>query len=121
MGRSGRERQGAQSSQSAAELVSPGPALWQMLGGVRRCRSSSSHRRPYYLPMRNLPVPQSTQVVLRAERRFFMATRSTGPLLVLALHLRVDSGRGQNRTLTPLATLWPPVFAGELDIGLPKE
>ena len=28
--------------------------------------------------------------------------------------LRVDSGRGQNRTLTPL---WPPVFAGEQDVG----
>ena len=31
---------------------------------------------------------------------------------------RVDSGRGQNRTLTPL---WPPVFAGEQDVGPPKE
>ena len=30
---------------------------------------------------------------------------------------RVDSGRGQNRTLTPL---WPPVFASEQDVGPPK-
>ena len=30
---------------------------------------------------------------------------------------RVDSGRGQNRTLMPLSTLWPPVFAGEQDVG----
>ena len=27
---------------------------------------------------------------------------------------RVDSGKGQNRTLTPL---WPPVFAGENDVS----
>ena len=31
--------------------------------------------------------------------------------------LRVDSGRGQNRTLRPLSALWPPVFAGEQDVG----
>ena len=31
--------------------------------------------------------------------------------------VRVDSGRGQNRTLRPL---WPPVFAGEQDVGPPK-
>ncbi len=38
-------------------------------------------------------------------------------------HLRVDSGRGQNRTLrslSPLSALWPPVFAGEQDVGPPK-
>ena len=36
--------------------------------------------------------------------------------------MRVDYGRGQNRTLTPLAALWPPVFAfaGELDVGPPR-
>ena len=33
---------------------------------------------------------------------------------------RVDSGRGQNRTLRLLSTLWPPVFAGEQDVGPPK-
>ena len=33
---------------------------------------------------------------------------------------RVDSGRGQNRTLRPLSTPWPPVFAGEQDVGPPK-
>ena len=27
--------------------------------------------------------------------------------------LRVDSGKGQDRTLRPLSALWPPVFAGE--------
>ena len=30
---------------------------------------------------------------------------------------RVDSGRGQNRTLRSLSALWPPVFAGEQDVG----
>ena len=34
--------------------------------------------------------------------------------------VRVDSGRGQNRTLRLLSTLWPPVFAGEQDVGPPK-
>ena len=34
--------------------------------------------------------------------------------------LRVDSGRGQNRTLRPLSALWPPVFAGEQDVSPPK-
>ena len=29
---------------------------------------------------------------------------------------RVDSGRGQNRTLRLLSALWPPVFAGEQDV-----
>ena len=33
---------------------------------------------------------------------------------------RVDSGRGQNRTLRLLSALWPPVFAGEQDVGPPK-
>ena len=33
---------------------------------------------------------------------------------------RVDSGRGQNRTLRSLSALWPPVFAGEKDVGPPK-
>ena len=31
--------------------------------------------------------------------------------------IRVDSGKGQNRTLS---ALWPPVFAGEQDVGPPK-
>ena len=35
----------------------------------------------------------------------------------LALY-RVDSGRGQNRTLRPLSAFWPPVFASEQqDVG----
>ena len=29
----------------------------------------------------------------------------------------VDSSRGQNRTLRPLSTFWPQVFAGEQDVG----
>ena len=33
---------------------------------------------------------------------------------------RVDSGKGQNRTLRPLSALWPPVFAGEKDVGPPN-
>ena len=33
---------------------------------------------------------------------------------------RVDSGRGQNRTLRPLSAFWPTVFAGEQDVGPPK-
>ena len=33
---------------------------------------------------------------------------------------RVDSGRGQNRTLGSLSAFWPPVFAGEKDVGPPK-
>ena len=32
-------------------------------------------------------------------------------------HLGGDSSRGQNRTLTLLSTLWPPVFAGEQAVG----
>ena len=50
--------------------------------------------------------------------RFPSAVRSptiaslTRPLLYA--QFRVDSGKGQNRTLTPL---WPPVFAGEKDVG----
>ena len=35
--------------------------------------------------------------------------------------LRVDSGKGQNRTLRPLSAFWPTVFAGEQDVGPPKE
>ena len=35
-------------------------------------------------------------------------------------HLRVDSGKGQDRTLRLLSALWPPVFAGEQDVGPPK-
>ena len=46
-------------------------------------------------PIRNFLVPQSTQV-------------------------RVDSGKGQNRTLRLLSALWPPVFAGEQDVAPPK-
>ena len=34
--------------------------------------------------------------------------------------VRVDSGRGRNRTLRPLSTFWPPVFAGEHNMGPPK-
>ena len=34
--------------------------------------------------------------------------------------LRVDSGRGQNRTLRLLSALWPPVFAGEQNVGPPR-
>ena len=34
--------------------------------------------------------------------------------------MRVDSGRGQNSTLRPLSAFWPPVFAGEQDVGPPK-
>ena len=34
--------------------------------------------------------------------------------------MRVDSGTGQNRTLRSLSALWPPVFAGEQDVGPPK-
>ena len=33
---------------------------------------------------------------------------------------RVDSGRGQNRTLTLLSAFWPPVFAGEQAVGSSK-
>ena len=33
---------------------------------------------------------------------------------------RVDPGREQNRTLRLLSVFWPPVFAGEQDVGPPK-
>ncbi len=33
---------------------------------------------------------------------------------------RVDSGRGQNRTLRLLLAFWPPVFAGEQNMGPPE-
>ena len=33
------------------------------------------------------------------------------------VYIGVYSGRGQNRTLRPLSTLRPPVFAGEQDVG----
>ena len=42
------------------------------------------------------------------------------PITVSSAQPRVDSGRGQNRTLRPLSALWPPVFAGEQDVGPPK-
>ena len=54
----------------------------------------------------------------RLLSRFPSAVRSptiaslTRPLLYV--QFRVDSGKGQNRTLPPL---WPPVFAGEKDVG----
>ena len=35
-------------------------------------------------------------------------------------HVRVDSGRGPDRTLRSLSTLWAPVFTGEQDVGPPK-
>ncbi len=34
--------------------------------------------------------------------------------------MRVDSGRGQNRTLRWRPALWPPVFAGEQNVVPPK-
>ena len=34
--------------------------------------------------------------------------------------VRVDSGKGQNRTLRSLSAFWPPVFASEQDVGPPK-
>jgi hypothetical protein len=44
-----------------------------------------------------------------------------GPALCVRHSLtRVDSGRGQNRTLRLLSALWPPVFAGEQDVGPSK-
>ena len=46
---------------------------------------------------------------------FFVETFRVG-----SQHMRVDSGRGQNRTLRLLLALWPPVFAGEQDVGPPK-
>ena len=42
------------------------------------------------------------------------------PLCAKIDEIGVDSGRGQNRTLSPLSALWPPVFAGEQDVGPPK-
>ena len=45
------------------------------------------------------------------ERRGVLRERGPG---------RVDSGRGQNRTLRPLSAFWPPVFAGEQDVSPPK-
>ena len=38
----------------------------------------------------------------------------------LSRQVRVDSGRGQNRTLRSLSALWPSVFAGEQGVGPPK-
>ncbi len=34
--------------------------------------------------------------------------------------VRVDPGRGQNRTLRSLLALWTPIFADEQDVGSPK-
>ena len=36
------------------------------------------------------------------------------------VHQRVDSGRGRDRTLRLLATLWPPVVASEQNVGPTK-
>ena len=47
------------------------------------------------------------------------ATRM-GLLTARFVEERVDSGRGQNRTLRSLSAFWPPVFAGEQDVGPPK-
>ena len=51
--------------------------------------------------------------------RDLQASLDTTPAYYVALE-GVDSGRGQNRTLRPLSTFWPPVFAGEQDVGPPK-
>ena len=48
----------------------------------------------------------------RRRRVLVVATGSPKPMSAV----RVDSGRGQNRTLTPL---WSPVFAGEHYMGPP--
>ena len=42
-----------------------------------------------------------------------VVSRSPGPALP---YMRVDSGRGQNRTLRLLLAFWPPVFAGEQSV-----
>ena len=40
-----------------------------------------------------------------------------GPAALIFEQSRVDSGRGQNRTLRLLSALWPPVFVGVQDVG----
>ena len=44
----------------------------------------------------------------------------SGPIPEQLQQVRVESGRGQNRTLRLLSAFWPPEFAGEQDVGLPK-
>ena len=63
--------------------------------------------------------------IVDAHRRVGLESPQTAgvteTLRGLSRQLRVDSGRGQNRTLRPLSTFWPLVFAGEQDMGPPKE
>ena len=74
----------------------------------------------------NLPFDEWTDV--------FGSERLTGALLDRLTHhvhilemngdsyrlKRVDTGKGQDRTLSPLSAFWPPVFASEQDVGPPK-
>ena len=58
------------------------------------------------------------ETIIAADLRR-IAPHPSRPLALIAAP-RVDSGKGQNRTLRPLSALWPPVFAGEQDVGPPK-
>ena len=61
----------------------------------------------------NLPQSENVQIDVRGVKTL----ETLDPYIYL---LRVDSGRGQNRTLRSLSAFWPPVFAGEQDVGPPR-
>ena len=77
---------------------------------------SPRHRRPPKHRVRRQRMPQAG-ILVHIDGSFHRWLGDNGPQFAL---LRVDSGRGQNRTLRSLSTLWPPVFAGEQDVGPPK-
>ena len=76
------------------------------------------------------PVLLGTRLTARLVRDMGSPACDTEPeglgLLAFSLgvaafvFLRVDSGKGQDRTLSPLSAFWPPVFASEQDVGPPK-
>ena len=64
-------------------------------------------------------LSEMVPVSARAMQRFLTEARWDDDAVIARLQ-RVDSGRGQNRTLRSLSAFWPPVFAGEQDVGPPK-
>ena len=67
------------------------------------------------------PFPASVAISIHGHRQSGCKAAPDGSRpLYRGSVVRVDSGRGQNHTLRPLWTLWPPVFAGEQDVGPPK-
>ena len=85
-----------------------------------RRRRSRLHCRLDHPPARGLLLGRGPLVRGGHHHRRRARAGTTLALACPYATLGVDSGRGQNRTLRPLSTLWPPVFAGEQDVSPPK-